>query len=202
MKNFDEIIKLPFEENVIEYGIIKGNNTVCFLKAGANGSMRGYQDKYLEIGKNLHEKYGYTVVCSSNPYAIQDSLSQGIEVIEKYIQQPYQVYYMGFSNGALQGARNAHLFSQIKRMLLVNGPLVLNLNKTKEGILKFKGEKIVLAYGTEDPSFKYVGLLDNLLSEKVSYISVQDADHNFVGKLDDFKGLFEQYLIKNDAKIL
>ena len=64
---FDEIIHKSFEEEVIEYGIIKGNNTVFFTKAGANGSMRGYEDKYLVMGVQLHNKYGYTVVCSSNP---------------------------------------------------------------------------------------------------------------------------------------
>ena len=28
--DFDEIIELPFENEMIEYGIIKGNNTVFF----------------------------------------------------------------------------------------------------------------------------------------------------------------------------
>ena len=195
MTDFDEVIELKFEERFIEYGIIKGNSTICFFKAGANGSMRGYQDKYLEIGKKLHQKYGYTIVCSSNPFSMQDSLSQGIQVIEKYMRGPYQVYYMGHSNGALQGARSGYLFPQIKRMLLVNGPITFNLHKTREGISKFKGDKIVFVYGTEDPSFPYLGLLDKYSSEVVSCVSIQGADHNFVGKLNEFENLFERYLI-------
>ena len=55
---FDEIVHKQFEQKTIEYGIIRGNDTVFFAKAGANGSMRGYEDKYVSMGSTLHRKYG------------------------------------------------------------------------------------------------------------------------------------------------
>ena len=33
---------------IIDYGIINGDKTIIFIKAGQDGSMYGYQNKYLE----------------------------------------------------------------------------------------------------------------------------------------------------------
>ena len=194
--DFDEIVHKPLEDKTIEYGIIKGNNTVFFTKAGANGSMRGYEDKYLTMGINLHKKYGYTVVCSSNPLGTKETIAQGIEIIEQYVKSPYQVYYFGHSNGAVMGARNAWKYPQIKRLVLVNGPLMINWYKIRDGIEKFKGEQMVYVYGEEDPSFKFAGLVNLVGNPAVSLITVPKADHNFYGMLDEFEQLPEKYLIE------
>ena len=194
--DFDEIVHKPFEDKIIEYGIIKGNNTVFFTKAGANGSMRGYKDKYLTMGINLHKKYGYTVVCSSNPLGTKETIAQGIEIIEQYVKSPYQVYYFGHSNGAVMGARNAWKYPQIKRLVLVNGPLMINWYKIRDGIEKFKGEQMVYVYGEKDPFFKFAGLVNLVGNPAVSLITAPKADHNFYGMLDEFEQLPEKYLIE------
>lgn len=193
--DFDEVIHKPFENKIIEYGIIKGNNTVFFTKAGANGSMKGYEDKYLVMGKKLHEKYGYTVVCSSNPIAAEESIGQGMEVIGQFLKSPYQVYYFGHSSGAIMGARNAWKYPHIKRLVLVNGPLMINWHKIREGTAKFQGERMVYVYGEEDPSFKFAGLVNLVGNPAVSLITVPKADHNFYGMLEKFENLPEQYLL-------
>lgn len=36
------------------------------------------------------------------------------------------IYYMGMSNGAVLVARYGHMHPEIKRMLLINGPLMIN----------------------------------------------------------------------------
>ena len=66
--DFDEVIK----KEEIEYGIVRGNENIVFLKAGAGGSFRGYGDKYLKMAITLHERDGATVICASNP---SDALS-------------------------------------------------------------------------------------------------------------------------------
>ena len=43
-------------------------------------------------------------------------------------------------NGSLYGYQNKYI--KIKRMTLVNGPLMFNYQKTKEGALYFKGKSI------------------------------------------------------------
>ncbi|MBR5129856.1 MAG: alpha/beta hydrolase [Alphaproteobacteria bacterium] len=193
--DFDEVIHRQFENSIIEYGIIKGNNIVFFVKAGANGSMRGYQDKYLKMGLNLHEKYGFTVVCSSNPFAQAESICQAIEVIEEYVQGLYQIYYFGHSNGAVMGARYAWKYPQIKRLCLVNGPLMINWHQTKEGVGSFQGECMVFIYGEDDFSVKFVGLFNLIDKKSVSAHIIPGADHHFVGMLDEFIELPEKYLV-------
>ena len=193
---FDEIIHKPFDGEVIDYGIIKGNNTVIFIKAGQDGSMMGYENKYLIIAHNLNKKYGYTAICASNPFRQLNPLDQAIEVIESYVSKPYQIYYMGQSCGALIGAALGHQYPQIKRMLLINGPLMINYHKTKAGIAKFKGEKMVLIYGEHDPSYKFVGLLNLIDNPKKSIHVIPSADHNFVGMLEEFENLAEEYLVQ------
>ena len=49
VEDFDEIIELPFNGETIQYGIVNGSNTIVFIKVGANGSMYGYENKYLQI---------------------------------------------------------------------------------------------------------------------------------------------------------
>jgi hypothetical protein len=193
--DFDEVIHRQFENEIIEYGIIKGNNTVFFVKAGANGSMRGYQDKYLKMGLNLYEKYGFTVVCSSNPFAQEESICQAIEVIEEYVKSPYQIYYFGHSNGAVMGARYAWKYPQIKRLCLVNGPLMINWHQTKEGVCSFQGERMVFIYGAKDFSVKFVGLFNLIDKQSISTRIISEADHHFVGMLDEFIELPEKYLV-------
>ena len=192
---FDEILHKPFDGEIIDYGIIKGNNTVFFIKAGQDGSMSGYENKYLSIAHNLNKKYGYTTICSSNPFRQLNPLDQAMEVIESYVQSPYQVYYMGQSCGALIGASVGYQYPQIKRMLLINGPMMINWHKTKAGATKFQGEKMVFIYGENDPSFKFVGLLDLVNNPAKSVHIIPGADHNFVGMLEEFEKLPEQYLV-------
>lgn len=194
--DFDQVITKPFEEKIIEYGIIKGNNTVFFTKAGANGTMCGYQNKYLNMALNLHKKYGYSVVCSSNPYTSQESIGQGISVIEEFIKSPYQIYYFGHSNGAVMGARNAFKYPQIKRLVLVNGPLMLNWIQTRKGIENFKGEKMAFIYGDNDPSYMLTGILRLAINPVKSVHIIQNADHNFTDMLSEFINLPEKYIIK------
>ena len=106
--NFDIIFSKTIDNEEVNYGIIEGNNTVLFIKAGQDGSMYGYQNKYLTIANNINKNYGYTVICSSNPLRKSNPLEQAIKVIEDYCKQKefedYKIYYMGLSNGGYVGA--------------------------------------------------------------------------------------------------
>lgn len=124
---FDKIVKSNLEDiTVIEYGIIEGNNTIVFIKSGQNGSIYGYNNKYIKMAKRLNKKYKCTVICSSNPFDGNNPLDNAFTVIEKYTSkfEDYKVYYLGFSNGALIGAYFGINYPKIKRMLLVNMSLI------------------------------------------------------------------------------
>lgn len=199
MLKFDITFTKIIDNEEVNYGIIEGNNTILLIKAGQDGSMCGYQNKYLTIAHNINKKYGYTVICSSNPLRKSNPLEQAMEIIEDYSKQKgfndYQVYYMGLSNGGYIGSTYAHLYPKIKRMLLVNMPIFVNWHKIKDGIKKFEGEIAVFIYGTLDPSYKYVDMLSMLNKQNTRVEIIPNADHNFVGKLDEFINLPEKYLV-------
>ena len=56
--HFDKTVTLSQNGKEIEYGIIDGNNTIVFIKAGLEGSCYGYENKYARIGRALNEKHG------------------------------------------------------------------------------------------------------------------------------------------------
>ena len=46
---FDRTIIETQKDKEIEYGIIEGNNTIVFIKAGMEGCWYGYENKYVRI---------------------------------------------------------------------------------------------------------------------------------------------------------
>ena len=196
---FDKEIHSKFEDiAIIDYGIVEGNNIIVFIKAGQNGSLYGYQNKYVKMAKRLNKKYGCSVICSSNPFDGNNPLDNAMEVIEDYAKRfdDFKIYYLGYSNGALIGAWFGIKYPKIKRMALVNGPLMYNLYKTKEGALSFKGESINFIYGEYDQSIGYVELLKSIENDKIKVFIEEDQDHHFSKSEEDFQKIPEKYLFE------
>lgn len=201
-QDYDIIRKSNFDDNIIiNYGIIKGTNTIVLIKAGLDGSMYGYENKYLRMANKINDKYGYTVICSSNPSCNVDPLADAMSIVEEYTKEEqmdkYSIYYMGYSNGGLHGAWYGHKYPSIKRMLLVNAPLMFNWHKTKEGISLYLGERITLLYGSLDQSIGYIELLKPLLDETKKLEIIDGEDHLFSKGIFDFTELPEKYLLNN-----
>ena len=196
---FDKEIHSKFEDiAIVDYGIVEGNNIIVFIKAGQNGSLYGYQNKYIKMAKRLNKKYGCSVICSSNPFDGNNPLDNAMEVIEDYAKRfdDFKIYYLGYSNGALIGAWFGIKYPKIKRMALVNGPLMYNLYKTKEGALSFKGESINFIYGEYDQSIGYVELLKSIENDKIKVFIEEDQDHHFSKSEEDFQKIPEKYLFE------
>ena len=196
---FDKEIHSKFEDiAIIDYGIVEGNNIIVFIKAGQNGSLYGYQNKYIKMAKRLNKKYGCSVICSSNPFDGNNPLDNAMEVIEDYAKRfdDFKIYYLGYSNGALIGAWFGIKYPKIKRMDLVNGPLMYNLYKTKEGALSFKGESINFIYGEYDQSIGYVELLKSIENDKIKVFIEEGQDHHFSKSEEDFQKIPEKYLFE------
>lgn len=196
---FDKEIHSIFEDiAIIDYGIVEGNNIIVFIKAGQNGSLYGYQNKYIKMAKRLNKKYGCSVICSSNPFDGNNPLDNAMKVIEDYAKRfdDFKIYYLGYSNGALIGAWFGIKYPKIKRMALVNGPLMYNLHKTKEGALSFKGESINFIYGEYDKSIGYVELLKSIENDKIKVFIEEGQDHHFSKSEEDFQKIPEKYLFE------
>ena len=196
---FDKEIHSKFEDiAIIDYGIVEGNNIIVFIKAGQNGSLYGYQNKYIKMAKRINKKYGCSVICSSNPFDGNNPLDNAMVIIEYYAKRfdDYKIYYLGYSNGALIGAWFGIRYPKIKRMALVNGPLMYNLHKTKEGALSFKGESINFIYGEYDQSIGYVELLKSIENNKIKVFIEEGQDHHFSKSEEDFQKIPEKYLFE------
>lgn len=186
--SFDEELRLnilKYDEVLFDrYGIVSGNDNVFLIKTEVNSSIYGMQNRYLKIAKRVHFEYGYTVIVAINSSDV--SLNDDFDNLKDYLKG--DIYLMGISNGAAQAIQNK--YDNVKGMLLVNTPLMINLHKTKEGILNYKG-KLIFVYGSKDPSFNYLPLIQDFRNIKVVIIAGQD--HNFSNG-DEFLYLPEKYL--------
>ena len=185
----------------IDYYIIKVNETILLIKPGLDGSVLGYNNKYLNLGKFINEKYGYTIICSSNPYEYANNqILYAMELIKEYIAhmnyKDYNILYFGNSNGGVIGAIEGYKFPQIKKMLLNNPPLMINFHKLKDGIEKFNGEKVVFTYGSLDQSIKFIELLNLIENDNLSYYIIEGENHNFSKNICSLDKLIETYLLQ------
>ena len=195
---FTSIVKEIYHDNEIEYGIFNLESEITLLiKVGQNGSIYGYQDKYLNMANRVLSQFSINVVVSSNPYDRTDSLEQAVMIIHREIPKTKDILYMGVSNGAILGARFGYLHREISKMLLINGPLMINLPQTKKGAEKFQGKSITFVYGKLDPSYRYSEILSLIKSSsKIQLIYVDQADHNFKGMEEIFADLPILYLLQ------
>ena len=59
--SYGKILSSAVGGEKIQYGILFGNEKIVFIKAGAGGNIRGYQDKYLKMAHRVHDNLGATV---------------------------------------------------------------------------------------------------------------------------------------------
>lgn len=200
---FDKEIQSRFKDvAIIDYGIVEGNNIVVFIKAGQNGSLYGYQNKYIKMARRLKEKYGCSVICSSNPFDGNNPLDNAMKVIEDYAKkfEEYKIYHLGYSNGALIGAWFGTKYPKIERMALVNGPLMFNYHKTKEGALSFKCESIYFIYGDHDQSIGYTDLLKGIENDRIKLFIENGQDHHFSKSDEEFQKILDKYLFYDESE--
>lgn len=178
----------------INYAVTLGNNVVVIIKTGFNGTVYGYENKYSILAKMINEQYGYSVVVADNPYDGNDPIEDAIKEIEAKISTDCIIYYSGVSLGASIGAWYGKDYPQIKRMLLINAPLNINIDKAISGLEELECEKITLVYGSFDSSYKYAkGLKFN---KPINVVIKDGIDHNFSQSMDEFMKLPFEYLLK------
>ena len=100
--DYDKLITKHAGEESLDYGIIFGNEKIVFIKSGADGNIKGENNKYLLMAKKIHARLGATVICASNPDAKHSFLDEKIikKVAEVKAFANYEVYFVGNSDGA------------------------------------------------------------------------------------------------------
>ena len=182
--DFDEVI----QKEEIEYGIVRGNENIVFIKAGAGGNFRGYGDKYLKMAMALHERDGATVICASNPsdeLCFRHDETVLREVINEQTKTPV-LRFIGVSRGAYLGVLYHSECFPFEKLLLVNMPLMINFHKAMKHL---KGKNATFVFGSKDPSASYVPFLKRYCD---AVVMMEGADHNFSGMIEEFVELVKQ----------
>ena len=195
--NFDTVSEIEHEGQIVDYGYIKGNSKIVYIKAGMGGNYLGYESKYLKIARKLNEKHGCSVICVSNPTHLPISVDQtilGVFIKDNDINNP-EMFFFGHSNGCVKGLELGASGIAFTRMVLINMPLMINFHKTAQWINAMPKTDIVTVYGETDPSHRYIPFLKNRNLGNVEIIKVAGADHNFKGKTEQFIELSEKVIL-------
>lgn len=179
----------------VRYGLVYGNENIVFIKTGAGGGIRGYQDKYLRIAYSLHDRLGATVICASNPELdYEDQLAADRAMIShiaaKSSFDEYKVLLFGTSDGAYQNLILAQQIPQTEKWLGINTSLI-STEDFEEKLQAIPNVQKIVVYGTEDDDFECVPVLHNLNCDNLEIITIEGADHEFTGMVEEFIGLAE-----------
>ena len=181
-----------FNSDGVSVGYLPGSDKVLFIKTGQGGSIYGYENKYLDLAHEVNEKHGFTVFVSATSSDSRESYNLDIAMLDSFfVNKSYQIHYIGVSKGGLIGIWHGVENDKIKKIMAINAPLMINYHsKTRPAIEGLK-DKLVMVYGSLDPSFKYVPFLP-----KDTRIEILDgADHNLVGSKSSFGDLVDKFLI-------
>lgn len=203
-----EYQKLNWQEKVNEYAIDCSldvaihpvdSKIILLIIPGVDGSVDGYENKYIKIADNIQKQYGAAVVRMSNPfissYLWESNVRKALEFIEDNAKiitgnDNVEIRIMAHSAGAGVIAQIAWEYPFISKLLLINPAMKLGSDKIKEGLSKFGDDKVTVLVGGRDPSLsetKELGI-DNT-------IIIDGADHNFSGDaFPKFLGSAEKYL--------
>lgn len=180
---FDLVKSRECTDCCIDYGFVfSGDRQKIFLiKAGQDGSIYGYQNKYLKLACELRDLYGFSVVCTSTPSSDIDQMAQFAEMVQSEfeITDATKIYFMGMSKGASIGCLGHASFPQISRFLLINPPLMINTTKLCRCTQNFAGEMMAFVFGSLDPSAHLTGLLKLHERENVRIAIIPGQDHYF-----------------------
>lgn len=204
MTDFDIKVSAFCNSVQIDYGIINGkfniesSHIVVYIKAGLTGSIYGYENKYLKMAKNLNEKFGVSVFVASNPEGTGNSIGHGLQIFKNYCKErqvkQFNVYFVGVSNGGVQGLFAFEKNPLINKALLIGAPLNHKPDLIKKALINFNGEKLHLICGDKDPGFGLFKLYSELENEKIIFTAFLNVDHVFSGNTELFIKLPEKYL--------
>ena len=193
---YNKTLSITIGDEDIKYGVLFGNEKIVFIKVGADGNIRGYQNKYLKMAHRVHDRIGATVICASNPYIIENThIKADKSLIEKVIADRgpdnYELYFVGNSDGGDHSLKLSQQFPKTVKFLGINSSYVA-VDDFVERILSLSFVKKIFVYGTHDVDFdRIVPKLKTLECDSLEIVLLDGADHDFSGKVDDFIALID-----------
>ena len=193
---YDKTLGITVGDEKINYGILFGNEKIVFIKAGADGNIRGYQDKYLRMAHRVHARIGATVICASNSdLSGKTQLKADKTLIEKVIADlgldHYELYFIGNSDGGDHSLKLSQQFPETVKFLGINSSWT-SIDDFLERIQSLPDVKKIFAYGAKDVDFDFiVPRLKTLECSNLEIIVLDGIDHKFTDRIDDFIALID-----------
>ena len=174
------------------YHFVFGNEKIVFIKAGAGGSERGYEDKYIKMAERIHERIGATVITASNPI---DPICESPDaeeiswVVKELGLASFELYLVGVSDGAYLNLELASHFHETVKWIGINASYIETSDLEKRLNALSSVSKLMI-YGTKDDDFdEVVPKLSEMNCDDFVMEFIDGADHNFTGMLDEFVAL-------------
>lgn len=137
------------------------SDTVLLIIPGVDGSVNGYEDKYVRIANQAQSNHEVAVVRTSNPFISSFHWESNVRRILDYVSRhthsitgsnkQSRIKVMAHSAGASIVARIAHEYDSITDILLINPAAKLASNAIRDG-LKKTNARLTIIFGSEDPS--------------------------------------------------
>ena len=177
------------------YHFVLGNEKIVFIKAGAGGSERGYEDKYIKMAEQIHERTGATVITASNPI---DPICESPDaeeiswVVKELGLASFELYLVGVSDGAYLNLELASHFHETVKWIGINASYTETSDLEKRLNALSSVSKLMI-YGTKDDDFdEVVPKLSEMNCDDFVMEFIDGADHNFTGMLDEFVALADR----------
>ena len=184
----------------INFGLMEGSNGLLIVKTGSGGNIYGRDKKYIKLASRIADRHKFSVMVSDNPLELapEENMSITMSVVSDYIASldaGMFVSYFGVSKGGQYGAMYGYRYPFVQKWLLLNMPIMINWHKSRAGLMAMpQAQEATLAFGEQDPSYPYAGLVDFLRKENIKRIMISAADHNFSNAMDEFLRLPERFL--------
>ena len=204
--NYDKILSATVDGEKIKYGILFGNEKIVFIKSGVprdtedDGDNKKtedkFVDKYLIMAHRVRDRIGATVICASNGDADpRDQLRADKFLIKKVIAERgfenYELYFVGTSDGGEHSLKLAQQFPETVKFLGINSSWG-SMDTFLERIQSLPIVKKIFVYGANDADFDdIVPKLKALDCDNLEIIVLDDVDHGFTDKVDDFIALID-----------
>lgn len=167
------------------------SKVVLLTVPGVDGSVDGYENKYVKIAENVQEQHGAAIVRIANPfitsYHWESNIRRALDYIMKHTEEitghkDIEVRIMAHSAGAATVSQIAWEYPEITRILLINPATKLGFDKIKYGLSEFGGSKITVIFGSEDPSVNDAEELSKVdESARMRTLILDGVDHHFSG---------------------
>ena len=181
-----------FSGEKFNYHFVIGNEKIVFIKAGAGGSERGYEDKYIKLAERINERTRATVITASNPIdPICDApdAQEILWVVNRMNFEHFELCFVGVSDGAYLNLELAKQFAETRKWIGINTSFT-SVNELGARLNALPNVTKLMIYGTKDDDFdEVVPELSKMSYDNFAMEFIEGADHSFTNMLEEFIAL-------------